>query len=380
MLTEKQTAAVQAYQQSGHNEREAARTIGIDVKSLRGRLWSAARAGWSVEPDRFVEAAPVGFGLTKSTIQTDRDGEVVQRWDRVSPILSEITQEYFNQRIPAASLVTGIPLTRNDELMLEWCLFDTHQGLLSWAQETGADYDSEIARTLIVNAAEKIFEQVGTVAETVIIGGGDNLHADNRSNQTEKSHHILDTDSRYQRVVRIAYETWCTAIDVALHRSTLVRIIILSGNHDYHASIHLAMILQAHYRNENRVVIDTSPAKHKHYRWGTNYFMASHGDTGSKRLASYLMNHLIKNNITGVERMYVRAGHLHKRGRTTPAGLTEEDGVIVELFPTLAAPDAFTHENAYCGVRATIASLWHKQWGQRSRIELGIKELMSEKM
>ena len=106
--------------------------------------------------------------------------------------------------------------------------------------------------------------------------------------------------------------------------------------------------------------------------------MASHGDTGSKRLASYMMNHIIRNNLTGIERMYVRAGHLHKRGRTTPAGLTEEDGVIVELFPTLAPADAWAAEEAYSNVRATVANLWHREWGQRSRIELGIKELMSE--
>ena len=79
MLTEKQQEAVKAYEASGHNEREAARTIGIDTKSLRGRLWGAARAGWSVEPDRFVDNAPVGFGLTKSTLQINGDGEVVQR-------------------------------------------------------------------------------------------------------------------------------------------------------------------------------------------------------------------------------------------------------------------------------------------------------------
>ena len=76
--------------------------------------------------------------------------------------------------------------------------------------------------------------------------------------------------------------------------------------------------------------------------------------------------------------MFVRAGHLHKRGRQTPPGLVEEDGVVIEIFPTLAAADAWAAEEAYSNIRATVCNLWHKEFGQRSRIELGVKELLSD--
>jgi len=99
-------------------------------------------------------------------------------------------------------------------------------------------------------------------------------------------------------------------------------------------------------------------------------------DTGGKRLAPYLLNHIIKNNLTGIERKYVRAGHIHRRGRNAPAGLTEDDGVVVEVFPTIAAPDAYAAEQAYSSIRATVANLWHSEYGQRARIELGVKELL----
>jgi hypothetical protein len=372
-LTDKQSLAVETYTKCNNSETLAARELGVDVKALRSSLWLATKKGWQVEPDRYCDAAPVGFGLTNSTIHI-KDGEVFQRWDRVSPIIPELTQEYFNQRIPAIPKVST-PTTGNDDLMVEWGIFDLHQGLYAWAEEAGADYDSDIARTLMTNAAREIFRD--NVSEAVIIGGGDNLHADNRSNRTEKSGHILDVDSRYQKTVWIAYETWTTAIDIALHVARTVRVVIVSGNHDPMSAIHLAMVLAAHYRDEKRVVIDTSPQKHKFYRWGKNYFMVSHGDTGSKRLASYMMNHIIRNDITGIERMYVRAGHLHKKGRDTPPGLIEEDGVVVELFPTLAAKDAWSSEEAYSNQRATIATTWHKEWGMRSRIELGVRELMN---
>ena len=105
--------------------------------------------------------------------------------------------------------------------------------------------------------------------------------------------------------------------------------------------------------------------------------MYTHGDTGTdKRLASYVMNYIIKNGIPGVERIYIRKAHLHKAGKTFPPGLVEEDGVIIEHFRTLVAPDSFSHEQAYSQVRATVANMWHERYGQRSRMELGVAELM----
>lgn len=260
--------------------------------------------------------------------------------------------------------------------MLEWPIADLHLGMLSWAQETGADYDYKIARSLMTSAASKIFSSFGTVEEAVIVFLGDNQHADNRQNRTEKSGHILDVDSRYPKTATVIYEIGMTAVDMALQIAKTVRVVVVPGNHDPMSAIHFYMILAAHYRNEPRVIIDTTPRKHKFYRWGSNYFMASHNDTGSKRLASYMMNHVIRNNLTGIERMYVRAGHLHKRGRTVPPGLIEEDGVIVELYPTIAPSDAWSAEQAYSNIRATTANLWHKEYGRRSYTELCVKELM----
>lgn len=376
-LPKAQQDAVEAYEKFNHNERAAARELGIDKKAIRDRLWVATKLGWRVPPDRFIDQAPVGFGLTKSTLQVNAAGDIVQRWDRVSPVINDLTIEYFNERIPAA-LPAKAPKVCKKGLMVEWPIADLHLGMLAWAQETGADYDYKIARSLMQAAGTKIFSMFGAVEEIVLAFLGDNQHADNRQNRTEKGGHILDVDSRYAKTASVMYEIGTTAIDMALQMAKTVRVVIVPGNHDPMSAIHFYMILAAHYRNDPRVIVDTSPSKHKFYRWGTNFFMASHNDTGSKRLAAYMMNHVIRNNLTGVERMYVRAGHLHKRGKTIPQGLTEEDGVIVEIFPTIAPNDAWASEQAYSNVRATSANLWHKKYGKRSMVELCVKELMEE--
>ncbi|CAN8139200.1 hypothetical protein THIOSC15_1310005 [uncultured Thiomicrorhabdus sp.] len=61
--------------------------------------------------------------------------------------------------------------------------------------------------------------------------------------------------------------------------------------------------------------------------------------------------------------MYVRKGHFHKRGKDATPDISEIDGVVVETFPTLAAPDAYAAEQAYVSQRATVANLGTKSTG-----------------
>ena len=70
-------------------------------------------------------------------------------------------------------------------------------------------------------------------------------------------------------------------------------------------------------------------------------------------------------------------GHLHKQGRKTPDMLTEEDGVIVERFPTIAAQEAYSIEGGYTSCRATSASLWHhKHAGRYGFREITVGEIL----
>lgn len=357
-----------------------AKKLGISEMGVIKNLCYGAINGQDIclSPDRSSQVAPPGWSAHAKSIM-HRNGEVVIQWDKIRPDEQAIEQmwKHLENRTPVLPQEIQGPEDFDHDLCVEWLLMDHHLGLYSWASETGADYNIEIAQDLMIRAAQKIFQGPGNVQQAVIVLGGDNLHADNRSAMTEKSKHHLDVDSRYAKSVDAIYAGMAAAIDLALAKAIEVRVVVLSGNHDYHTAINLSRILKAHYRANTRVSIDTSPAKHRFFRFGSTYFMYTHGDTGNNnRLSSFMLNDIRKRGLQGVDRMYVRQGHLHKRGRNTPPGLTEEDGVVVELFPTLAAPDSYAHEQAYQSTRATVANIWHKRWGQRSRMELGVQELM----
>jgi ribosomal protein L31 len=377
-LTETQRKCVLAYYDHNMSEFHAAKALGCGVKPLRSSLWLAHKKGVNFAPDNFTEHAPAGYGLSHSTVHIV-DGEVKQEWQRIKPIVSDADlAQYLSQRIPVSKLELPDKKQCNENLMLEWLVYDSHIGMLAHEAETGNNYDCKIAKHLQIAAGKILFQSFGPIKEAVIVLGGDNQQADNRSGKTEKSGHIVDTDSRYYKMIWAAYETAVSCIEIAAHFAERVRVIVLSGNHDYHSALHLAVQLHAHFRNHDRIIIDTSPERHRFYSWGRQVFMSTHGDVNAKRIGPYALQQAIRRGYASDKdmRLYVRMGHLHKREKRVPELLTEDDGVVIERFPTLAAMEAYSIEGAYTSVRATAARLWHKDHGIFGGREITLGEIL----
>lgn len=417
-LTPRQRECTALYVQTG-SEKEVAETLELDIPKVRETLWAAHLKGVDFRPDRFSPVAPVGFNLKKSTVQ-HRNGEEMQRWDRVAPaselfdeswepkapdgykvkkstiqidsagrIVQQWSQlradeervldfeEFCRNRITPAKSVDLSPKKVKEEFLLEVPIFDLHHGMLAWGAETGENYDHRISRHLQVSAAKILFEHFGAVNTAVIYLGGDNQHIDNMQSETTRSGNRLDSDSRYARIAWCVHETNVTTIEEAKKFAKKVIVFVLSGNHDDTAAIHLAIQLQAYFRNDPQVTIRTEPELHKFFQWQSNAFCITHGHTNDKRIATYALQQVIRRNMLGVERVMVRMGHLHKRHKTPPMGLTEEDGVVIERFPTLAAQEAYSVEGAYTSLRATSAILWHDKWGRYGGREISLGEILN---
>lgn len=374
-----QIRAYEAYRDAGFNVSKAARVLNIHRNSLKKTLFDGYLNGLPIKP-QYCDALPAGIGLKAASVYVNKDGEISGTWYKGKALEHSLDDfaEFAKQRIPISNVELP-PIDRcNKHLMLEWPCYDAHHGMLAWSAETGADYDHKISRHLQTSAGKILFQSFGPVQRAVIILGGDNQTADNRTGTTEKSGNILDTDTRFQKMAWCNYETAVSCVEIAANFAEEVHVIVLSGNHDFHSAIQLTIQLHAHFRNEHRIKVNTSPEKHRLYRWGSTVFMATHGDVNEKRIAPYMMQQVIRRGMAteAVERMMVRMGHLHKRGRKTPDMLTEEDGVIVERFPTLAAQEAYSVESAYTSIRATSANLWHHKHGRYGGREITLGEIL----
>jgi len=358
--------------------KKAADELKISESGVAKSLFFCALKGYSISRAGSFPEAPPGYNLKKTTVQESREKGVIQWWHRYETSAEDLEKfvSLLEKRTPATPDIK-LNSKINSDKMVEWNLVDQHIGMHAWAKETGESYDIKIAQHLVVKSAKKIFGETGKVDQVVINLGGDLLHSDNRSSETEKNRNRLDTDSRYTKVVECAETSIITAINISAKLANKVEVKVLSGNHDFHSAIWLSRVLNAYYRDNKRINIDVSPMKHKFFRFGNSFFCYTHGDNHIvKRVHTYMLNQIIKQNLQGIEYKYARIAHEHKRNKKIPDGLVESDGVIIETFPTLAAQEAYGTEAGYQNIRATKANFIDKNFGQIGNREIKLKELI----
>jgi len=375
-LTDRQRECVEAYILCSDSEWKAAKYLGIDLKALRSNLWLSHKKGVIFNPDTYCEHAPVGFQTSHSTIQSNKDG-VVQRWDRIKPILPNEKEifEYLQKRTPVSKLKVKNPKNVDPNIQLEWTLADCHFGMLAWDKESGEDYDINIARELILDSASEVFARSGKVKETVLVLMGDNFHTDFKSNQTEKSHHSLDVDYRYPKIVLTGTETYISAIEICLQYSERVKVIVLYGNHDAQTSVNLQLMLHFYFMGVNdRVTVDLSPAKEHYNFWGSVGTIFHHGDgTKPQRVCSQLMHYIAAHDVTGIKYFYAKQAHLHRES------IEDINGVIYEIVPSPVAKDQYAAGANFNSKRATVATKYHKVYGDVDRYSISPHGLQMKK-
>ena len=369
-----QIRAHTAFLENGRHAPKAAKSLGVTLSAFKKTLIDAHLNGLTV-PTAFCKHLPAGMELSGASIYVSKDGKKSgwYKGDALKPTVKEVSA-YLKERVPINKFKVRKPNKVNENLQLEWCLADVHYGLLAWKKECGANYDMKIARELILDSASDIFSRSGKVKETVLVLMGDNFHADSTENQTRKSHHALDVDSRYQKIIPSGVDTFASAIEICLTYSEKVKVIVLYGNHDESTSQILPWILHYYFFQNPRVSVDLGAAKGRYNFWGRNASIYYHGDTTKPdRICSELMQHIAKNDMTGFRYFHAKQAHLH-REETLDIG-----GVLFQRVPSPVAKDSFAAGHSYGSRRATVASVYHKDGGEVYTIPVTVEGLAWKK-
>ena len=352
-----------------------ARELGIEYSPCRvllkraGVLKPSAEARLEASPGQFVKATS-----TLVRIQDDPDGRVLQ-WvktdterankvaaleeaiRRLSKTIAPLPKSKSPKEPAAADLMVAIPMG------------DPHVGLLAWAAETGADWDLKIAERVLVGAIEQAVQVSPPAARCLLINLGDYFHTDSQANETARSGHQLDVDSRWSKMLEVGIRIQRRMIELCLGRFGEVHVDNVRGNHDDHSSVMLSHVMAAYFSKEPRVKINMTPALHSYHEWGKCYIGTHHGHTAKIDKLPILM--AAKNpdawGRTRFRRIY--RGHFHHDS------LVEFPGVIVETVNTLAAPDAYAAGAGYLSGRDLKVDVWHKTRGLINRSIIGIEQI-----
>jgi hypothetical protein len=344
----------------------AAKALGVDPKTIRNSLNALEVKAARKDPkshDYAKSTVPDGFGIKGVSQYIDKEGNVAGQWVKTSAD-AERQLELMKLAVEAmcADMPRVAPLPKPAHTKADLCnlyvMTDCHVGQLAWHKETGEDWDLNIAEKVLTECFEHLVMSSPDAKSCVIAQLGDWLHSDGILPVTPTSGHILDTDSRFSKVVEVALRILRRMIDCALMRHEVVYVLMAEGNHDITSSIWLRLLFKALYENEPRVVMIGTELPYYIHQHGEVMLAFHHGHLKKKEsLPLYFAAQFPK--IWGSTKYrFIHTGHMHHED------IKEYSGVTVVQHATLAARDAHSSRHAYISQRQATATTYHAKRGR----------------
>jgi hypothetical protein len=327
-----------------------------------------------------VEVGETPFYVKHKSTLYDKDGNVKLEW-----VKSQLDEEtyYKNIKLAIADMMEGfegnakstqIPTFSDGDLLTFYPLPDLHFGLLVSKEESnhGYDYDLKIAKRWVSASMEHLVKSSPYSKTAVITDVGDFLHASDNSNRT-KSGHILDTDGRHYKIIKIAFEVTRQLIEMALTKHEEVYFYSVPGNHSENSGIYLKAYLDAWFRNEPRVNIIDKNSSQQYHIFGKNILGFSHGhELTPQRCAETLIfdNH---EYFSSSKYRYMHFGHFHSNKKF--------DGnlVNVEIHKNIIPRDSWSESMGFRGHIGEAKSItYHKEFGEIGRSTFNINMIKEE--
>lgn len=193
--------------------------------------------------------------------------------------------------------------------------------------------------------------------EIILVQLGDIFHFDNYNRQTTSGTQVTSVGN-YPNMFNSGMELMVYVID-ELSSITKVKMVNIFGNHDKVTSYALSKTLEAYYRNNENVFIDTSQGVVKFEEIGVNSVAFLHGDMPKNNIYGAFYTDEVGREIFGrTKYSEIHIGHLHHENSL------EKNGVISRWMPSITSPDEWHIANGYKGAKqGTQCFLWDKENG-----------------
>ena len=341
----------------------------ISTRNVSIRKARLAKKGLGHGSD-VTRLVPDGYKIRGTSTLTDELGNTKLQWVKTDTDaerqyeLMKAAVEGLCADIPPAAPVPAPKKKQNSNLLNLYTVSDFHLGMLAWADETGDDWDMHIAEDLFARWFDAAFQQSPDASTGVINLLGDFAHFDSLDAVTPASGHVLDADTRYQKLVRYMIRMVRRVISMALVKHKLVKLVIVQGNHDESGMIWLAEMFHTLYDNEPRVLVDTSADVYKMIRHGKTTLFFHHGHKCKFDAIEPVMIAKFRKAFGESEYSYAHVGHLHHQK------IVESRNMVVEQHRTLAAKDAYASRGGWMSKRSANVITYSADFGEVGRITI----------
>lgn len=249
------------------------------------------------------------------------------------------------------------------ENIQEISIFDLHVGKLAWREESGDDYDSDIACDLFMKAIDYHvkYGRLYQPERYLLPIGNDFFNIDNGRNMTTAGT-PQDVDTRWMRMFRMGREVLVDAIE-HLTQFAPVDVVIVSGNHDTETAWHLGESLHCWFHNNENVTVDNSPKLRKLYTYGENSIGFTHGNREKVKDLPLIFATEFRERWGKSKWREIHHGHFHSKRSLVSMPVDEQYGVRIRQLPSLSGNDAWHYSKGYNGVRAAESFIWNKKDG-----------------
>lgn len=341
----------------------------LDATGHLQRQWLQAKSGGQGDavPESGTFPAPQGLYVrSTSTLIDGQTGVTKLQW-----VKSDIDKEQREaaEKIAFAALCETLPryvpgdspVHTIDELLNLYVFTDCHLGMLAWDKETGEDWDIRIAERTLIAAFQAMIANAPKAKYAIIGELGDFLHFDGLVAVTPAHQHVLDADSRFSKVVKVAIRVLRAIVDIALQKHDEVYIVMADANHDPASQVWLRHMFTALYENEPRVKVNDSEKPYYAYQHGKTMVGFHHGHLIKKESLPLVLATLYPEMWGTTTKRYAHVGHLHNVNEI------ELNGMKVMQHPTIAAKDAYAIRHGWVSQRQASCITYHKSFGEVGR-------------
>lgn len=365
-LTDEQCLeALDAVERFG-GQSEAARQLGLDRSTFVNRVRKAKKRGLGVDPAIAEAQAIIGTKMLPSTVWVKTKTHSVQ----LRP--AKDTPEEISDKIKAA--LEGLPPIAPIEapahcdidLLTLYPIADAHIGMMAWGKETGEDYDLKKASARLIDWMGRCVASSPASKTAIILDAGDLLHADDQTNQTPKSKHQLDVDTRHYKTIDTAISTLAVAIESAAIKHERVIVRILPGNHNPHSYMAIMFALSERYRDNPRIHVQKVPGEFFVHEFGSVMLASHHGDKAkAERLVMFLADQFAAMWGRTVHRFLWTAHEHHLKSQ-------DIGGCQWEQLRAVTARDAYAVSHAYTARAQLQGITYHRLKGEVQRVKVGL--------
>jgi len=258
---------------------------------------------------------------------------------------------------------------QNGHRMVEVALYDPHFGMLAWAAETGEDYDLNIARHVVGDAAAQIAAQTKglDLDYYLVVFGNDWMHVNDPTALTPRGQNRLDVDGRLGKITEEAEGGLWDMVDM-LAKKAPVKLIWIPGNHDPQTSYWMLRATAQRYRNDGRVEVDTSPKPRRYHEYGVNLIGFLHGcdlpASRWKEMPGIMAAEAAREGkFKGDQYREIHHGHKHTQKELSFVSADTHGGWVIRCIPSLVGTDFWSFQQGYVHDRTAQYFIWHKERG-----------------